>query len=271
MKEAQPVVPESWAFVQGRTLTAAEGGSGMFWKVALGGVLGAVLGGWGVGYFMRQEVSDSRGSVAAASVQPEAALPAEGGTLAGVVEAPKSPAPAASPVPAALPAEFMGVRLGTAIRERLAGKDAESWRELGGRFHRPSVLHGAVVEAVLLPDAEGRLLAGAYVRVEPNQPAAVTPFLEWAVGVQESLSGTYGEPTEVHQVAGTQTAEEVVAKIGSGEDFYQALWKRPGQDVLMSLSIRRLNERSVVFRLQFEGLTPANPSAEAQPTESGAK
>ncbi|MEY5026871.1 MAG: hypothetical protein RLZZ244_2399, partial [Verrucomicrobiota bacterium] len=34
LKEAQPVVPESWAFVQGRTLTAAEGGSGMFWKVA---------------------------------------------------------------------------------------------------------------------------------------------------------------------------------------------------------------------------------------------
>ncbi|MEY5025314.1 MAG: hypothetical protein RLZZ244_842, partial [Verrucomicrobiota bacterium] len=37
---------------------------------------------------------------------------------------------------------------------------------------------------------------------------------------------------------------------------------------LMSLSIRRLNERSVVFRLQFEGLTPANPSEEARPAEA---
>jgi hypothetical protein len=55
----------------------------------------------------------------------------------------------------------------------------------------------------------------------------------------------------MHQITGATEAAEVVRKISSGEDFYEAIWEREGDDTAMVLSIRVFNERSVVFRLEY--------------------
>ena len=118
-------------------------------------------------------------------------------------------------------------------------------------MHRKAELLGAQVEAVLSPDDEGRLIMGSYVRLIGTDPAAVSPFLEWAVNAQDAVSELYGNPSAIHQVEGASAAADVVRKISAGEDYYEALWEREGEDTMLGLSIRLFNNRSVVFRLEY--------------------
>ena len=172
---------------------------------------------------------------------------------ATTVPPPSAPAQSGTPgsasgMPNKLPDSFLGMRFGTSISD-LATRG--QWQETAGRLHRKAELLGTQVEAVLSQDEEGRLIMGSYVRIVPREEAAVGPFLEWAVNSQDAVSALYGEPSRMHQVEGASDATEVVRRITSGEDFYEAGWEREGEDTMMDLSIRVFNARSVVFRLEY--------------------
>ena len=166
-----------------------------------------------------------------------------------------------SGMPSRLPDSFLGIRFGSSLSE-LAGRG--QWQETAGRRHRKAELLGAQVEAVLSADEDGRFIMGSYVRVVPRQPAAVAPFLEWAVNSQDAVSALYGEPSGFHQVEGATDAAEVVRRITSGDDYYEAVWEREGEDTMMNLSIRVFNERSVVFRLEYRSRELATAFAQRQ-------
>lgn len=153
-----------------------------------------------------------------------------------------------SGMPGRMPDSFLGIRFGSMLSD-LNGRG--QWQETSGRRHRKAELLGIQVEAVLSGDEEGRFIMGSYVRVVSRQPNIVTPFLEWAVNSQDAVSALYGEPSRVHQVEGATDAGEVVRRITSGEDYYEAIWEREAEDTVMNLSIRLFNERSVVFRLEY--------------------
>ena len=166
--------------------------------------------------------------------------------------APGAPAPApptfSAGMPAKLPDSFLGIRFGSPLSE-IPGR--AQWQETQGKRHRKAELLNAPVEAVLSQDDQGRFIMGSYVRVVPRQAEAITPFLEWAVNAQDAVSALYGEPSQIHQVQDASDAAEVVRKIVSAEDYYQATWEREGEDTMMDLSIRVFNERTVVFRLEY--------------------
>ena len=92
---------------------------------------------------------------------------------------------------------------------------------------------------------------GSYVRITGRQADTLSPFLEWAVNAQDAVSALYGEPSRIHQIEGATVPLDVVQKIASGEDFYEASWERDGEDTWLNLSIRVFYERSVVFRLEY--------------------
>ncbi len=175
---------------------------------------------------------------AVAAVQSAPTLQVEGGSVTA----------SRAGMPARLPEQFLGIRFGTALSE-VSG--ISQWRETAGKKHRKAELLGAEVEAVLTSDSDGRLVMGSYVRVAARQQEALVPFLEWVVNVQDAVSALYGEPTRIHQVDGATEAIDVVRKIASGEDFYQATWERDAEECLIDLSIRVFNERSVVFRMEY--------------------
>ena len=166
---------------------------------------------------------------------------------------PPAPPPQAPPasnagLPSRLPDSFLGLKFGTPLMDiTVRGQ----WQETSGKRHRKAELLGAGVEAVLTPDDLDHLLMGSYVRVAARQPESLAPFLEWAVNVQDAVSALYGQPSRMHQITGATEAAEVVKKISTGEDFYEAVWERDGDDTIMTLSIRVFNERSVVFRLEY--------------------
>ena len=147
-----------------------------------------------------------------------------------------------------LPSQFLGTPFGTAIAEVA---NLANWTESSGRLRRKATLVGAPVEAVLIPDQEKRIMAGAYVRICPRSTESLAPFLEWAVGVQDAIDAEYGEPSSVHEVSEADDAAGVVERIANGKDFYEAMWERQSDDGLIVLSIRVFNERSVVFRLEY--------------------
>jgi hypothetical protein len=151
-------------------------------------------------------------------------------------------------MPSQLPDQFLGIRFGTDLSEV---QGISLWKETAGKRHRKAELLGSEVEAVLTADSQSRLIMGSYVRVAFRQPEALTPFLEWAVNVQDAVSALYGEPIRVHSVEGATDAAEVVRKIAAGEDYYQATWEREAEDGMIDLSIRVFNERSVVFRMEY--------------------
>jgi hypothetical protein len=151
-------------------------------------------------------------------------------------------------MPSNLPDQFLGIRFGTDLAQ-VSG--IAQWKETAGKRHRKAELLGSEVEAVLTADTQNRLIMGSYVRVAPRQPEALSPFLEWAVNVQDAVSALYGEPVRVHSVDGATDAVEVVRKISAGEDYYQASWERDAEDGVIDLSIRVFNERSVVFRMEY--------------------
>jgi hypothetical protein len=142
----------------------------------------------------------------------------------------------------------LGTPFGTAISEVA---NLANWTESSGRLRRKATLVGAPVEAVLIPDHEKRIMAGAYVRICPRSTESLAPFLEWAVGVQDAIDAEYGEPSSVHEVSEADDAAGVVERIANGKDFYEAMWERQSDDGLIVLSIRVFNERSVVFRLEY--------------------
>ena len=149
---------------------------------------------------------------------------------------------------ASLPNQFLGTQFGTALADVA---NLAHWTESNGRLRRKATLVGAPVEAVLIPDHENRVMAGAYVRVCPRSTESLAPFLEWAVGVQDAVDAEYGEPSSVHEVSEADDAAAVVERIANGKDFYEATWEREGDDGFIVLSIRIFNERSVVFRLEY--------------------
>ncbi len=173
----------------------------------------------------------------------------------------------ASGMPGRLPDSFLGIRFGASTSE-LAGRG--QWQETAGKRYRKAELLGAQVEAVLNSDEEGRLIMGSYVRIVDRQPAAVAPFLEWAVNSQDAVSSLYGEPSSIHQVEDAVDAAEVTQKIASGEDFYEAVWERDGEDTLVNLSIRQFMEKKVIFRLEYRSRELATAFAQRQAAKAGA-
>jgi TolA-binding protein len=180
---------------------------------------------------------------------PDGPMPAsaEPAATVGATPAPAPPAFSAG-MPAKLPDSFLGIKFGSPLSD-LPGR--AQWQETQGNRHRKAELLNASVEAVLSQDDQGRFIMGSYVRVVPRQTEAITPFLEWAVNAQDAVSALYGEPSQIHQIQGASDAAEVVRKIVSAEDYYQATWERDGEDTMMDLSIRVFNERTVVFRLEY--------------------
>jgi predicted nucleic acid-binding Zn-ribbon protein len=213
-----------------------------------------------------------------------AVIPSAGGTRgagptassgsAAVTAIPQAPAAAGSlaasraGMPSPLPDQFLGIRFGTELGE-VAG--IAQWKETAGKRHRKAELLGSEVEAVLTTDGQNRLIMGSYVRVASRQAEALTPFLEWAVNVQDAVSALYGEPIRVHSVEGATDAVEVVRKIAAGEDFYQATWEREVEDGMIDLSIRVFNERSVVFRMEYRARQLYVGFVEGQTAKDGAK
>lgn len=149
---------------------------------------------------------------------------------------------------ASLPNQFLGTQFGTALSDVA---NLSHWTESNGRLRRKATLVGAAVEAVLIPNHENRVMAGAYVRVCPRSTESLAQFLEWAVGVQDAVDAEYGEPSTVHEVSEADDAAAVVERIANGKDFYEATWERQSDDGFIVLSIRVFNERSVVFRLEY--------------------
>jgi len=195
-----------------------------------------------------------------------AASPAPSSAAAAGNEA--APSNAANPstafsagLPSHLPDSFLGIKFGTPLMDVTA---RGQWQETSGKRHRKAELLGAGVEAVLTPDDLDHLVMGSYVRVAARQPESLSPFLEWAVNVQDAVSALYGQPSRMHQITGASEAAEVVRKISSGEDFYEAIWERDGDDTAMVLSIRVFNERSVVFRLEYRSRELTQAALERQ-------
>jgi hypothetical protein len=161
-----------------------------------------------------------------------------------------------------LPTGFMGVSFGAPASgltkggersgEKGGDREKSGWKESGGRLHREVEFAGRKnVHAVAVPDSEGRLVMGAYLKVASKQGGELREFLEWAVSVNEDLVTRFGRPSEVHQVAGVSDSEEALEKISEGNDYYQATWEREGQDTRLVLSIRELNPHNVIFRLDY--------------------
>ena len=192
----------------------------------------------------------------------QATAPAQAPAAAGSLAASRAG------MPSSLPDQFLGIRFGTELGE-VAG--ITQWKETAGKRHRKAELLGSEVEAVLTTDAQNRLIMGSYVRVASRQAEALTPFLEWAVNVQDAVSALYGEPIRVHSVEGATDAGEVVRKIAAGEDFYQATWEREVEDGMIDLSIRVFNERSVVFRMEYRARQMYVGFIEGQAPKEGAK
>jgi outer membrane murein-binding lipoprotein Lpp len=191
---------------------------------------------------------------------PDAAKPNTPEGTASVQSNASTPALTAG-LPSHLPDSFLGLKFGMPLMDVTA---RGQWQETSGKRHRKAELLGAGVEAVLTPDDLDHLVMGSYVRVAARQPESLSPFLEWAVNVQDAVSALYGQPSRMHQISGATEATEVVRKISSGEDFYEAAWERDGDDTTMTLSIRVFNERSVVFRLEYRSRELTTAALERQ-------
>jgi hypothetical protein len=276
----QGQVPEMWAFS-----SAPPAENRWIWSASVALAVGALVGAWGTGQLMRrpnfrQPPPEPRGArVAPLEAQKLEAptVPEPSGDLPSSRELPQNPeppksAPIASEVPKegemGLPQTFLGAQLGGKVKDFLDREPLGLWREKGGRFHRKCELQGADVEAVLMPDRLGRLLVGAYVRVCASEPEKLAPFLEWAVAVQDDFAERHGEPTQVHQVQEASDDQSVVGRIAAGADYYEAHWRRPGEDGEILLSVRSLNERSVVFRLEIRSAALSREYFQAPSAES---
>ena len=112
------------------------------------------------------------------------------------------------------------------------------------------MLLGKEVTCVLTGDSAGRLVSGALVR-NSSKGEELKSFLEWAIGVQEDLTKSWGEPTRVHQLNGVNDLAGVVEKIQSGRDYYEVAWEPAGHVLHVVFRIRAINDRTVGFRLEY--------------------
>jgi hypothetical protein len=198
---------------------------------------------------------DTAETVAAKAVKPSPKMgaglekeePAEGGTPV-VGKTTSTEASGGPEGKAGLPNQFLGIKFGTLLTDNPA---VSQWLLDKGIYHRKAHLVGAEVEAAIVPDQENRMMKGSYVRICPRSTAEVAKFLEWSVSVQDAISAQYGEPAEVQEVKEASDAEAVVERIASGKDRYMAVWKRDTEDASIIMSIGAMNERSVVFRLEY--------------------
>ncbi len=278
-QKAQQPVPESWGYTGGQNQRIESGGGGSFVGafalLLVGGVLGIACG-LGGAPFVSQKYPKLAAlvrfwnrdlPVVVASKNAEE-LPSEGLSLSTPLDSKENATPPAAPLEpqiSQLPDAFQGMVLGGSLSGAAVGTGKGQWKEMNGRLHRKVELLGQGVEAVLVPDAQGRLVMGAYVRICSKQIPELTPFLEWAVSVQDSLSAQWGPPSDIHQISGVEDPAEVVEKVSRGEDFYQAIWEREGQDTQVVLSIRSWNERSVAFRLEYKSLSLTRQYVQKEP------
>jgi hypothetical protein len=147
-----------------------------------------------------------------------------------------------------LPTQFLGVKFGSLVSEN---PGLAQWLLEKGIYHRKARLVGVEVEAAITADPENRVVKGSYVRVCPRSTEELSPFLEWAVSVQDAISAQYGDPTEVQEIQEAADAAAIVDRIASGKARYIAAWRRDTEDGSILLSIGAMNERSVVFRLDY--------------------
>jgi len=252
-KALEPV-PESWVYTGGRNQSNPNNRGGLWW-LAAGAFLGAAL------VIMSSPFLFQRYPTLAH------VLKGEDRTLAQLKEELEERAEQMSEAEGLsqklqkgegsskrLPDQFLGFALGQPLGDRWLNEEKPLWTELNGRFQKASDLVGQSVTAVLVPDKEGRLQTGAYVRLCPKDLAELTPFLEWAVSVQDQMSVSWGDPTTIHQIAGVTDISEVVLKIKDGGDYYEAVWGREGEKTRVVLSIRSMSERNVVFRLEYQNV-----------------
>lgn len=171
----------------------------------------------------------------------------ESGTPAKTVGT-ENPGAAAPRGEGVLPSQFLGVKFGSLLADNPA---LSQWQLDKGIYHRKARLVGVEVEAAVVTDQENRVMKGTYVRVCPRSTAELSHFLEWAVSVQDAISAQYGEPSEIQEIKEAADAPAIVDRIASGKDRYIAVWTREGEDASIILSIGAMNERSVVFRLEY--------------------
>jgi len=149
------------------------------------------------------------------------------------------------------PDSFMGIKFGSKI-EYIA--DRVTWAKEGENLHKPTTLADERVQAVLIPDHDGRLTVGAYVRISNQPDSELVPFLEWALTVQDAVTAKFGRPTSVHVVKNAATETEIVRKIREGSDFYECTWEDPFRQCLITLGVSGKNSRLVVFRLEYKSI-----------------
>ncbi len=155
--------------------------------------------------------------------------------------------PASTPFPDG----FMGIKFGTKVEYI---PDRVTWSKEGENLHKPATLADERVEAVLVPDHDGRLTVGAYVRLSDLADNELVPVLEWALTVQDAVTSKFGRPTSLHVVKNAGTETEIVRKIRSGEDFYECIWEDPFAQCLITLSVSGRSSRLVVFRLEYKSI-----------------
>jgi hypothetical protein len=165
---------------------------------------------------------------------------------------------------AVLPTQFLGVKFGSLVSEN---PSLSQWSLDKGIYHRKARLVGVEVEAAITADQESRVMKGSYVRVCPRSTDALSGFLEWAVNVQDAISAQYGDPAEVEEIKEATDAQAIVERIASGKDRYMAVWRRDAEDVSIILSIGAMNERSVVFRLDYFSSALVKAFTEKQESE----
>jgi hypothetical protein len=184
-------------------------------------------------------------------------VPAEGGIMAGSQKSADEQTEGgrtASSSPAfatPFPDGFMGIKFGSKV-EYIS--DRVTWSKEGENLHKPATLADERVEAVLVPDHDGRLTVGAYVRLSDLPDNELVPFLEWALTVQDAITSKFGRPSSVHVVKNAGTETEIVRKIRSGQDFYECIWEDPFAQCLITLSVAGRSSRLVVFRLEYKSI-----------------
>lgn len=149
------------------------------------------------------------------------------------------------------PDGFMGIKFGSKIEYI---PDRVTWSKEGENLHKPATLADERVQAVLIPDHDGRLTVGAYVRLSDKADNELVPFLEWALTVQDAVTSKFGRPKSVHVVRNAATETEIVRKIRGGEDFYECIWEDPFNQCMVTLTVSGRNAKLIVFRLEYKSI-----------------
>lgn len=215
------------------------------WKYALLGIaLGVSIGAGGVGMLKRKRQDTFSEGTAMNGVK---GLGVEGQAR----QAESRPTAETSSVSDKFPDGFLGIKFGSRI-DYIA--DRVTWAKEGENLHKPAMLADEKVQAVLIPDHEGRLTVGAYVRISDAADSESVPFLEWALTVQDAISSKFGRPSSVHVVKNAATELDIIRKIRSGDDFYECIWEDPYAQCVVTLTVSGRSTRLLVFRLEYKSI-----------------